>query len=92
MISVKGATTLGALAEKNNKRLGGKREELINQIKKREPEFHGVLPSTASVMPKSEKTPWWRQSGEAVDQSLAKMTPEQTEKYVLTGKKPIPTG
>ena len=94
-ISVKGVTTLGKLAEQNNRKLGGKRQELIKEMKEsRVPTFKGTLPSTASVMtpPSEDKTPWWREKGEAVDINLAKMNPEQTEKYVMTGKKPIPLG
>lgn len=91
-ISIKNANTLGALADQNNKKLGGKRDELIRQMKEeRKPQFHGMLPNTAEVMPKSDKVPFWRNPGEPVDMSLAKMTSEQTKKYVETGKKPIPS-
>lgn len=85
--------TLGAIAEANTKKLGGKKDEIMRSMKQRPSEFKGVLPDTAKVMQKSDfKTPWWRKEGEAVDQNLAKMTPEQTTKYIMEGKKPISTG
>jgi putative FmdB family regulatory protein len=84
--------TLGVLAEQNRKRLGEsycqEKEQQMREERLNASEFKGKLPTGASVGEKRvAHDTWWRKANEPVDLSLATMTPEKTEKYIMTGKK-----
>lgn len=85
--------TVGGLADLNRKKLGRAYCEDQEQKMKNERltanEFVGSLPAGASVRKREAKDTPWRKANEPVDLSLAKMNKEQTERYMMTGKKPI---
>jgi len=82
--------TLGGIAEKNTKNMGGSVGEKIQHMaNERKAEFKGKLPEGAKVAAYQEGRPWWRQDRSSPDMSLTRMTPEQTTKYVMEGKKPL---
>jgi hypothetical protein len=92
-ISVKEVKTLGQLADQNRKKLGRAycedQERKIKEERLNASEFVGSLPAGASVRKREFKDTPWREAHEKVDTSLASMSKEQTERYIMTGKKPI---
>ncbi len=90
--AVKQGGTLGALAEKNTKRLGGKRDELIQQMANQRrgcASYKGKMPEGASEILPPKGRPWYRPESDSPDYSLNKMTPDQTKRFIMEGKKPI---
>ncbi len=85
--------TLGSQMDLNTKRMGKyKMQEEIRKMQEErltKNEFVGTLPEGASIVKREAKDTWWRKGTEKIDMSLANLTPSQTEKYVMTGRKPI---
>lgn len=83
--------TLGMLADQNRKRLGKAycedQQQKIREERLTASEFVGSLPQGASVIKREAKDTPWRKANEPVDLSLSRMNKEQTEKYIMTGKK-----
>ncbi len=92
-IAVKEVKTIGQLADKNRRELGtyGYQEKMrqLQEERLTTNEFKGSLPKGASVVQREAKDTPWRKATEKVDTSLARMNKEQTERFVMTGKKPI---
>ena len=84
--------TLGALADLNRKKLGRAycedQEQKMRDERLSASEFVGSLPKGASTIKREAKDTPWRKANEKVDTSLAKLSPEQKHKYIMTGKKP----
>lgn len=92
-IAVKEVKTVGQLADKNRRAMGqyGYEDAMrkIQEDKLTTNQFVGSLPKGASVVQREAKDTPWRKATENVDTSLARMNKEQTERYVMMGKKPI---
>ena len=90
-VIVKNQNTLGSVADKNTSELGlYERQEKNRQLQESRlnaNKYVGKVPDGATVVEKKEFTPFWRDG--PIDTKLAKMTPEQSQKYIITGKKPL---
>jgi putative FmdB family regulatory protein len=91
--------SLGLLASRNARKMGKQlTEERFRQDKEHSrvakkaarEQLRQKLPAGATLPEPGGEAPWYRKGTEGPDTSLAKMTPEQTKKYINEGKKPIP--
>lgn len=81
-----GGSTLGSLAEKNSKKLGGKKDEILqkmcNDRSGSVDKFKGKIPEGGKETHKPKDKP-------APDMRLNKLTPDQKTKFILENKLPI---
>jgi putative FmdB family regulatory protein len=86
---IKDPTTVGQLAERNTKKMGKyefeAREKDRKEFKKKGKEEMSKLPG--SPIKKSTDAPWYRRGTTGPDMSLNNLTPEQKERYIITGEK-----
>lgn len=83
--------TLGALADANRKKLGRSyiedKQRQYEEDKLNASQYAGKLPDGASIIKREKKDTPWRKKNEKIDMSLNRLTKEQQQKYILTGKK-----
>lgn len=76
--------TLGTLAERNSKRMSKEEKEAIN-AKYKQKKDKLKLGVGMSQMPEYPD-PWWRKNQQIPRHKIAKMTPEQQQKYISEGR------
>lgn len=83
--------TLGGLADQRRKELGNiQYNDIVQKMaNERTVEYKGKLPEGCEQIKPTEERPFWRKDLPIPDYSLNKMTPEQTTRYIIEGKKPI---
>lgn len=76
LVFVRGSTNIsvGTYAERNTKKLGGQIQEEQEKMQEKSPKT------------KKKERPFWRNTDKP-DMSLAKLSPEKLEKYIMTGEK-----
>lgn len=76
--------TLGTLAERNSKRLSQEEKDRILN-KDRIP--NSPLPKGMKKIDKTNEKPWYDKYATMKTAEVAKLTPTQTDNYIMTGKK-----
>jgi hypothetical protein len=90
-----GPETLGKLAEKNSKALGGQREVLLQKMANDRAatvgEFKGKIPEGADASTRPKKSvPWFRKDKpDGPDMKLNTLSDKQKTDFILDGKRPI---
>lgn len=94
MIFNKTPSTLGGYADQKRSSMGkyAYEDTLHKMANSRGAEYCGALPEGASVV-KKEKTerPFYRPDRDTADLGLLKASPDQLQRYIQTGKRPIGT-
>lgn len=82
--------TLGGLADQKRSEMGTYcYEDTIQKMANdRKVEFKGRLPEGCEQIQPTKDRPFWRKDLATPDYSLTKLTPEQTTKYIMEGRKP----
>ncbi len=80
--------TLKHLADRNTQKMGHyEYEARCEEEKKKRQGYSKFKESGYDVVKPDYERPFWRDS-DVIDKSLATMTPEQKQKYILKGEKP----